>query len=83
MAIFWITVEDLFIAGGVEGRKQGDGPGNLGEREHQFVGAGKHLRLPSGLNHLRVFSFRLEGRAGHLSGRRCKWLRRRRLRRIG
>ncbi len=38
MAVLGVGIEKLFIAGGVEGRKQGNGAGNLGEREDQFVG---------------------------------------------
>ncbi len=51
--VLGVGIEELFVAGGVETGNQGDGPGNLGEREHQLVGSGELvLRLPR-LNDLR------------------------------
>ena len=61
MAVLGVGLKELFIAGGVEGGKQSNGPGNLGEGKNHFIDGGERLRRLSGLNHLRIFSRRREG----------------------
>src|ERR1700733_14368137 len=74
-AILGICIENLLIAGGVEGGKQCNGPGNLREGKYHFVHRGKMLRRLIGLNNLRVFMFRRYDRNRYLLGNWSKWQR--------
>jgi hypothetical protein len=54
MAVLRICIEKLCIAGGVEGGKQRNGPGNLREGKHHFGRGGELLWGLFGLDHLRI-----------------------------
>src|SRR6202034_1566059 len=84
VTVLGIGQKELFIARGVEGGKQGDGAGNLGDGKHQFVDGVEGIRSLFRLNYLGIFSRRGVRSQGHLLGSRLKllgrWLS---LRRIG
>ena len=66
ITVLGIGPKELFVAGGVEGRKQGERAGNLGDGKHQFIDGVEGIRSLFRLNHLRIFSRRRERSKGHL-----------------